>query len=446
MPGKFFFILISAVLIFAAVFIAKNKNRTENGFGEIKNKYNTAKVMEAGYEINSPEQIQLNSNDNNLGKKTNDSSATKDYLKIHYDAILVDTHNDFVWKVFDKGAVFGQRNSFTQSDLPRFKSGGVDVQVFAVWIPMNKVKKSYAFTVSQIERLHGFQSDNPDEIEFAYSYDDIIRINNEKKICGLIGIEGGTAIESNLDNINNFFEMGVRYIGLTWNNSNFISTSAKDQTEKGKPGGLSEFGIQVIKRMNETGMLIDVSHLSEEGFWDVIENSSSPIIASHSNCYSINPHFRNLTDDQIKAIADRGGYIGINFYDIFLEKNAEMNRTVNAYEKYGEELKALDEKYGDDLIKYNEARNKFLAEKNILGGTTIEKVIEHIDYIKNLAGVDCIGIGSDFDGGITPPNELYDASCYPELTKRLFRKGYTEEEIKKILGGNFLRVFKQVCG
>ena len=396
------------------------------------------KTVSAG----NPEKIILTNN--NL--KTTDSTAKNDYLKLHFDALLVDTHNDFIWKVFDKGAVFGQKNDFTQSDLPRFKAGGVDVQIFAVWIPMNKVKKSYGFAASQISRLKSFETEYFQEFEFAKTYDDIIRITSEKKLCGLIGIEGGTAIEKNLDNINTFFDLGVRYIGLTWNNTNFISTSAKDETENGKPGGLSGFGIEVIKRMNETGMLIDVSHLSEAGFWDVINNSASPVIASHSNCYSIAQHFRNLKDDQIKAIANSGGYIGINFYDTFLEMDADKNRTMNAYEKYSDELNALNEKYGDDLIKFNEERNKFLQEKNIAAGTSIDKVIEHIDYIKNLVGADYIGIGSDFDGGITPPNELYDASCYPELTKKLVERGYTEEEIKKILGGNFLRVFKQVCG
>lgn len=396
------------------------------------------KTVSAG----NPEKIILTNN--NL--KTTDSTAKIDYLKLHFDALLVDTHNDFIWKVFDKGAVFGQKNDFTQSDLPRFKAGGVDVQIFAVWIPMNKVKKSYGFAASQISRLKSFETEYFQEFEFAKTYDDIIRITSEKKLCGLIGIEGGTAIEKNLDNINTFFDLGVRYIGLTWNNTNFISTSAKDETENGKPGGLSGFGIEVIKRMNETGMLIDVSHLSEAGFWDVINNSASPVIASHSNCYSIAQHFRNLKDDQIKAIANSGGYIGINFYDTFLEMDADKNRTMNAYEKYSDELNALNEKYGDDLIKFNEERNKFLQEKNIAAGTSIDKVIEHIDYIKNLVGADYIGIGSDFDGGITPPNELYDASCYPELTKKLVEKGYTEVEIKKILGGNFLRVFKQVCG
>lgn len=360
---------------------------------------NQANITYAGFEnkINNAKQLSEE-------KISKDSSGSKDYLQIHYDAILVDTHNDFIWQVFDKGAVFGQRNSFTQSDLSRFKTGGLDVQVFAVWIPINKLSKSYSFVASQIERLKNIEYENSSDLGFAKTYDDIIRITNEKKICGLIGIEGGTAIEKNLDNINAFFEMGVRYIGLTWNNSNSISSSARDAVERGKPGGLTDFGIQVVKRMNEVGMLIDVSHLSEEGFWGVIENTTSPIIASHSNCYSINPHYRNLTDEQIKAIASNGGYIGVNFYDKFLDKDGEKN------------------------------------------GSTIEKVIEHIEYIKNLVGVDYIGIGADFDGGITPAKELYDAGCYPELTKRLVERGYTENEIKKILGGNFLRVFKQVCG
>lgn len=438
MKTKIYIIIPLCIVVFIFLFSKRNNLINKNyltGSGFVDSQIRTVAAE-------NPEKIILTNN--NL--KTTDSTAKIDYLKLHFDALLVDTHNDFIWKVFDKGAVFGQKNDFTQSDLPRFKAGGVDVQIFAVWIPMNQVKKSYGFAASQISRLKSFETEYFQEFEFAKTYDDIIRITSEKKLCGLIGIEGGTAIEKNLDNINAFFDLGVRYIGLTWNNSNFISTSAKDETEKGKPGGLSGFGIEVVKRMNETGMLIDVSHLSEAGFWDVINNSTSPVIASHSNCYSIDPHFRNLKDDQIKAIANSGGYIGINFYDIFLDKDADKNRTMNAYEKYSDELNALNDKCGDDLIRFNEERNKFIQDKNIAGGTTIEKVIEHIDYIKNLVGIDYIGIGSDFDGGITPPNELYDASCYPELTKKLVERGYTEEEIKKILGGNFLRIFKQVCG
>lgn len=439
--GYYIVIFLAVTLVLLVLLFSKNIFLKDHDYAKPERQNNISEVNN-NLVVSSKENNNLNKNISPV----KDSLKSTNYLDVHYDALLVDTHNDFIWKVFDKGAVFGQRNSFTQSDLPRFRAGGLDVQVFAVWIPMNQVKKSFNFVLSQVDRLKDIESENSSELEFAKSYDDIIRITNEKKICGLIGIEGGTAIGNDLDNINTFFDLGIRYIGLTWNNSNLISSSARDAVERGKTGGLTDFGLQVIGRMNEVGMLVDVSHLSEEGFWDVIENTTSPVIASHSNCYALNPHFRNLTDEQMKAIAKNDGYIGINFYDKFLDKDADKNRTMNAYEKYAEELNALNESYGDDLVRYNEEREKFLSENNILGGTSIDKVIEHIDYVKNLVGVDYVGIGSDFDGGITPPNELYDASTYPLITKKLFEKGYSEDEIRKVLGGNFLRVFKKVCG
>ena len=322
----------------------------------------------------------------------------ENYLELHHDAVLVDSHNDFIWQVYKKGVDFGRDNRSTQSDLPKFIEGGVDIQVFAVWIPMKKVRQSYAFTIAQIDRLKVIEEENIEALEFAYSFEDMKRILEEKKMCGLIGIEGGTAIENDLDKINEFYELGVRYIGLTWNNSNNIGTSARDEYKKGLEGGLTEFGFEVVKRMDEVGMLIDVSHLGEGTFWDVIETTTNPIIASHSNCYSLHPHYRNLTDEQIKAIANGGGIIDVNFHNGFL------------------------------------------------GAATVDKVVDHIDYIKELVGVDYVGIGSDFDGGINPPVDLYDATQYPEITRELVERGYTEEEIRKILGLNFIRVFKQVCG
>lgn len=387
-----------------------------------------------------PNPIKINSQMNSEIK----TDSARDYLKLHYESIVVDTHNDFIWQVYDKGADF-RGSSFTQSDLPRFKSGGVDVQFFAVWIPMKEVKNSFSFVKGQIGRLNKIAENNSNNIEFAKSYEEIMAVLAKNKMCGLIGVEGGTAVGSDVDNVNKLYDMGVRYIGLTWNNSNVIASSAKDETEKGKKGGLTDFGKKIIQRMNELGMLIDVAHLGENSFWDVAELSTQPIFSSHSNAYAINPHFRNLTDDQIKAIAKSGGVIQVNFYDEFLDKNARQNRTKNAYQLYKKELDALNDKYGDDLEKYNTERDNFLKEKNITGGTTIDKVIEHIDYIKNLVGADYVGLGSDFDGGISPPAELYDASCYPMITEKLVEKGYTDEEIKKILGLNILRVFKQVC-
>lgn len=384
-------LLISVFLYFNHNFSSKDdgsnsKDTPNNHIDQVKNNTNTSK-----------ENMELQK------KKVagEDSVAKTDYMTLHFDAILVDTHNDFIYKVYEKGAEFGKENSFTQSDLPRFKSGGLDVQVFSIWIPMNQVKRSYDFVISRIDKLKEIEDGNSSEFEFAKTYDDIIRIVKAKKVCGLIGIEGGTAIGSNLDNINTFYDLGVRYIGLTWNNSNLIATSARDATERGKQGGLTEFGIKVVQRMNETGMLIDVSHLSEAGFWDVIENTNSPVIASHSDCYSINPHYRNLTDEQIIAIGKNGGYIGVNFYDKFLHSTPSK--------------------------------------------ATLETVIDHIDHITNLIGVNYIGIGSDFDGGITAPEGLTDVTYYPEITRRLVEKGYSPEDVRKILGENFLRVFKQVC-
>lgn len=325
---------------------------------------------------------------------------TKDLTpeELHYDAILVDTHNDFVYQVSQRGAKFGRNNPGTHSDLPKFREGGLDVQVFSAWIPMSKLRRSYDFVLGQIDILKGFERDFPEDIEYAQTHDDIIRIVNEGKICGMIGVEGGTVVESDLDNINRLFDMGVRYIGLTWNNSNLIASSARDETERGIQGGLTDFGFDVINRMDEVGMLIDVSHLGEASFWDVIKTTKNPIIASHSNSYTVHPHYRNLTDEQIKAIAKGGGVVQVNFH------------------------------------------------RSFLGESSLQRVFEHIDYIKNLVGVDYVGIGSDFDGGIDTPSELADATMYPNLTKKLLSEGYTQEEVRKILGLNFLRVFKKVCG
>lgn len=368
----------------------------------------------------------------------------KDAYKLHYDAMVIDFHNDYVYQVYQRNANFGKKDRFTQSGLPRFIEGGVDVQIFAVWIVQKEIKRANKFAKEQIARIKEFETDNPDKFELAKNYDDIIRINKSGKLCGLIGIEDGAPIENDIDEINTFYDLGVRYIGLTWNHSNKIGTSARDESNSGT-GGLTEYGVEVVKRMDELGMLIDVSHIGEKTFWDIINTSKNPVIATHSNCYALNPHYRNLTDEQIKAIAKSGGIIGMNFLDEFIVSNAKSIRVKNYYQAYKKELDEIFENNKDDMIKFNEERENFIKEHPIQGGTTIDNLIDHIDHIKELVGVDYIGLGSDFDGGITPPIDLYDATCYPLLTKKLAERGYKEDEIRKILGLNFLRVFKQVC-
>lgn len=385
-----------------------------------------------------------NINTNSVKTENKDTVMPSDFYENHFRSLVVDSHNDFPYQVFKRGADFCKGGDWLQSGLPKFKMGGVDIQIFSLWIPKEHFGRSKEFVLERIREMERFQKECPDEYEIAYSYDDIIRITGQNKFCSLFGIEGGTAIGKDLDNINLFFEKGVRYIGLTWNNSNNIGTSSADES-KGKKGGLTEFGKKVVKRMNEVGMLIDVSHLGEKSFWDVIEITNDPIIASHSNCYTLNSHHRNLTDDQIRAIAQNGGVIMVNFYDEFLSSTKRTGKS-NAKKNYGNKIDELYKLSGGNLIEFNRERKKFLNEVTPSNVVTIETIIEHIDYIKNLVGVDYIGLGSDFDGGIDAPFDFYDATCYPLLSQKLYEHGYSEEEIKKIIGLNFLRVFKQVCG
>jgi membrane dipeptidase len=365
-------------------------------------------------------------------------------FELHYDAVVIDAHNDYLYQVYKRGADFGKKDNNTQTGLPRWEEGGIDVQVFAMWIPSEKIKSSKSFVLNEVSMLQEIEKKYSDRFEIAYNYDDIVRIVNEKKIAGLTGIEGGTAIGNDLDNIDEFRKYRIAYIGLTWNNSNNIGSSASDENKTGK-GGLTEFGKKVIKRMNETGMLIDVSHLGEKSFWDVIKITDSPVIASHSNCNAINPHYRNLTDEQIKAIAKTGGVIMVSFHDTFVG-GTNRKDSPDANSLFEKELNEIYQGNKSDMIQFNKKRAEFFESIDYGDRISIDDVIDHIDHIKNIAGIDYIGIGSDFDGGINPPFDLYDGTCYPLLTKKLADRGYTEVEIRKILGLNFLRVFKQVCG
>lgn len=383
-------------------------------------------------------------------KKNSVQMDLHEVIKLHYESTVIDSHNDYLYQVFKRGAEFGTRDKFTQSGLQRFSEGGVDMQVFAIWIPSSEEKRANAFAKEQINRLKRIEAKYSGEFEIAYNSADIDRIINSGKFCGMMGIEDGAAVGNDADNVNEFFRLGIRYIGLTWNRSNLIGTSAKDESAGGKTaepaGGLTKFGFEVVKRMDEIGMLIDVSHIGEGAFWDVVKTTKNPIIASHSGCYSLNPHFRNLTDEQIKAIAESGGVIMVNFLDDFINENGKSTRTPGIDNMFGDEIDGLYAIYKDDMIKFNEERYKLISSKKYKAGTSVDDLIDHIDYIKKLVGVDYVGLGSDFDGGITPPVEIYDATCYPIITIKLAERGYTAEEIRKILGQNFLRVFRKVCG
>lgn len=382
-------------------------------------------------------------NKNKLDTMKKEYKLPEDAFRLHYDALVADTHNDFLDRAVNNGASFNSENDLTQSGLPRLLEGGVKVQIFACWIPEKKFSVSKDYVLHEIEVLKSFEKEEQDKFAIATSTDDIEKINSEGKLAGMIGIEGGTALEGNPDNIDLFNSKGVRYITLTWNNSNDIGSSAKDE-EKRKGSGLTDFGKKVVRRMNEVGILVDVSHLGEKSFWDVVEISDKPILASHSCCSAINPIPRNLTDEQIKAIAKSGGVVMINFYSSFLKKGSPK-KFPTADKVYAKELKEIYDKYRSDKIKYNEERYKFLQSHKPKGNiTTLDDVIAHIEHVINLVGVDYVGIGSDFDGGIIPPFDLYDATCYPFITMKLAEKGYSESDIRKILGLNLMRILNPI--
>ena len=371
---------------------------------------------------------------------------SKNIYQFHYDSLVIDTHSDFLTKALDDSVEFGNVTSNVQSGIYKLKDGGVDVQFFAVWVkPENeRIKSARQFTVEQILLLNKIEIQYNAFFEIAKKLKDIGRIVSNGKVCGMIGIEDGVAIEDNLDNLGEFFELGVRYITLTWNNSNQIATSAMDEDAKTVEGGLTPFGKQVIAKMNELGIIVDISHIGEKSFWDVIKYSKQPIIASHSNAYSVYPHWRNLKDDQIRAIADNGGVIMVNFHNGFLTHSSD-NNNVTALDIYKEKLSEIYKLADGDLIQFNILKEEFLKEKISKDSINVNNVLDHIDHIVNLVGPDHLGLGSDYDGGISPPFDLYDSTCYPYLTKKLFDKGYSENDIKKFLGLNLLRVFYTVC-
>lgn len=391
-----------------------------------------------------------NSDSTNVSRSTIEDSSKKKFSNLneeafylHYDAVVIDTHNDILMPIFLNGADISKSNPGTQSDFVKWKKGGLDVQVFSIYVPERYKSGHFKYVTKLIDKMEGYSEEYSDIFALCRNYDDLLKGIESGRFCGLMGSEGGSMLEGSMENLITLYNRGVRYLGLTWNTSNEIGVSARDEMDRGKKGGLTEFGFEVVKKMDSLGMLIDVSHLGETAFWDVMNTSKNPIIASHSAVYSICTHYRNLTDEQIKAIAKSNGYIGVNFYCKFLDPSANESKVRAVHNKYKNGSKNINI---DDVIEFNKLRYDYLTENKIDGGTPVDFLIDHIDYIVKLVGIDYVGFGSDFDGGVYAPNEIYDATCYPIITMKLVERGYGEDEIRKILGLNFLRVFKQVCG
>ena len=370
-----------------------------------------------------------------------DKTLLKKAMKIHNEAIVIDTHVETPMMMHERGVDIGIENDNSEVDLIKMKEGGLDAVFFAVFTPNSRDENcasKYGFEIldtifSQVEKY-------PDLAEMAYSTKDIIRIHKTGRRAILIGMENGGPIEDSLRLLRNFYRLGVRYVTLTHNDNNKIcdSSTAKEPLWN----GLSPFGIEVVNEMNRLGMMIDVSHISDQAFWDVIKYSKAPVLATHSCVKSICDVNRNMSDDMIKALAEKGGVIQINFYGGFLSK--EIDTKLQDVRKQLAPLREqLKQEFKDNE---KEVMKRMMEEYKRLSPPppSIDVLMDHIDYVVKLAGVDHVGIGSDFDGASTYPVGLEDSSKYPLITYKLLERGYSEKDIKKILGGNLLRVFEEV--
>jgi len=372
--------------------------------------------------------------------------AGADYKKLHFESIVVDTHNDVVQRILG-GEDISTRTHHGHSDLPRFKEGGVDVQMFSIWVPPERSTSSYYNqTDEQIDSIESFVRRNPAEVGMARNTKEIEKLVKEGKFVAMLGMEGGHPIANDLQALEHFYNRGVRYMTLTWNNSTDWATSAKDETDpnfKLERKGLTEFGKQIVRKMNELGMMIDISHVGEATFWDVMKVTEKPVIASHSSVWTLCPHRRNLKDDQLKAIARNGGVVFINFNPGFIDSTFAAKEAA-LREKYKARIDSLEKTVTAEEFLKDQYVAELLKDEYLPIRPTLTTLIDHFDYVAKLIGVDHVGIGSDFDGIHVTPRDMDDVTYLPNITRELLKRGYSEEDVKKILGGNFMRVLRKV--
>lgn len=374
------------------------------------------------------------------------AAAAQPARKLHFKSILVDTHNDVITtSIEDRLRIDSNLEGRTHSDLDRFKEGGVDVQIFSIWCDGTyKNGQAYPRANREIDTLYALAARNPGKMMITRTPADLKKAVKQKKLAAMLGVEGGHMIEDRLDYLDSLFNRGVRYMTLTWNNSTPWASSAMDETGVSKlplaHKGLNDFGKQVVKRMNELGMIVDLSHVGEQTFWDAIQTTTKPVIASHSCAHALCPVFRNLKDDQIRAIAKNGGVIHLNFFSGFVDPNF-MSRDSAFRHRHKAEYDSLIKLNPEPYFATQKLFTKYPDEVRNLR-PALGMLIDHLDHIVKLAGVDHVGMGSDFDGITSSPQQLDDVTNYPLITEELVKRGYSKKDIRKILGGNFIRVFE----
>jgi len=376
-------------------------------------------------------------------KAPRDEKLWQRALEIQRKAIVIDSHNDITTPMTnDDYDLSGAPPVPYRTSIDRMKEGGMTAEFFSVYIKPNYVQAGGAArrTLDMIDSVYRACERHPNDLMFATSVADIRRAKKQGKIAALMGIEGGHAIEDSLATLRVFYRLGIRYMTLTWNNTNNWADAGRGEK---KHNGLSEFGKDVVREMNRLGMMVDVSHVSDKTMSDALDVSKAPIIASHSSARALSNVPRNIPDDLLKRIGEKGGVIQVNFYSVFVDTDTVSPQSAARDARLKAEQDAINEKYKDDFERRAEESDK-LEAANPLPPLPISKLIDHIDHIVKVAGIDHVGIGADFDGANDMPEGARDVSMLPNITYELLKRGYSEKDIRKILGENLLRVFGEV--
>jgi len=369
------------------------------------------------------------------------AEAQQEHLRIHNDAVVVDGHNDILSRVA-RGDRIDIRSTRGQSDLPRFREAGLNVQLFSVYVhPRHGVENGWRAALQQMDSLHAIAGRYPDRLRVVTNMDELRRSIDADALAGILALEGALILDTKHERIRELHQRGLRVLAPTWNVSTGWASSSNDESAQRGFKGLTGHGRSIIRLLDSLGILIDVSHIGERAFYDILNTTRNPIIASHSSCAALRKHHRNLTDEQLRALARNGGVAMINFYPNYLRSDFGRSNIALLRQYCARVDKLLDKhrQHSDELLQsfdaiVLEARSKRLP--------TLLDVADHIEHAISIAGTAHVGLGSDFDGIPYGPVGLHDVRLLPMLTRELLRRGYRPDTVKGILGGNFLRVFK----
>ena len=370
---------------------------------------------------------------------------------IHESALVIDTHADTPQRFLDEGFDIGSTdpNDIGHISLDKARRGNLGAEFFSIWVEPETNQGHFArHTFDLIDSVYEQAARHPDRMMMAFSVADIERAHKEHKLAALMGIEGGHSIENDMHLLRDYYRLGVRYMTLSWSNTNEWADSSGDidDAKVQHHNGLTDFGKQVVLEMNRLGMMVDISHVADKTFWDAIATTKAPVIASHSSARALTNAPRNMTDEMLQAVAKNGGVVQVNFYSGFVDENYRQ-ASISIGKQAAEAIRVFEEKQKADgkTVPYTEIDRIEREWAAKIPRPPLKSLIDHIDHIAKVAGIDHVGLGSDFDGvaGATPAG-IDSAADLPKITQALLDRGYNADDIKKILGGNILRVFRQV--